>query len=51
MKKVISICIFFAIGISVFALGYREKIEEERKWIETRIQSNPNVFSVQIKRR
>ncbi len=50
MKKVISICIFFAIGISVFALGYREKIEEERKWIETRIQSNPNVFSVQIKR-
>ena len=50
MKKVVCICIFFAIGISAFTLGYREKIEEEEKQIESYILSNSNVASVQIKR-
>lgn len=50
MKKLAFTCIFFAIGISVFTLGYREKIEEEEKQIESYILSNSNVASVQIKR-
>lgn len=50
MKNIAFICVFFVISISCFALGYREKINEERKSIETRLLSNPNVVSVQIKR-
>ena len=50
MKKIAFICVCFVISISCFALGYKEKSDQEEKRIENHILKNPNVISVQLKR-